>query len=299
MLKSESKFDVPQGRYLAKFLACRDDRPPHPEYGQGLEWQFEIVLPEHMRGKVASRNTALEPTTRNSCGRFLKQLAGNPVEPDEDVDVEQFKGKINFGKLINVLVAPLQECETVAWQLYGLRAISTATAAQLDAIGDIFAVPRAGQDDDEYRQAIRLKIYEIGVSGTPDELMTVLKAVTGSTEVDYFPVYPGGVGLSADAETLPPGILEFMTRLAAAGVQLWIYAYEGLLPIGVGGESGQAFVLVNGQYLETNDGPFLTAGEDVEPLPLEGMGILCDIDPDGTFITDIESGYSFDVLQAA
>ncbi len=214
--------------------------------------------------------------------------------------LEQFKKKPNFKKLVEVLVAPLQECEDVAWQLYGFRALPTAQGAQLDGIGDIFAVPRGGQDDDEYRQAIYLKIFEIGVSGTPDELMTVLKTVTNSTEVGYIPRYPASAQLYANGVDIPPGLIEFMLKLTPAGVNLWIYTFEGLLPIGVGGEVGLQLLLVNGEYIAiTPDDEFLELGEDIHPIPRTDCGTLCDVDPDGNIITYPDSGQAFDVLQAA
>ena len=214
--------------------------------------------------------------------------------------LEQFKKKPNFKKLVEVLVAPFQECEDVAWQLYGYRSLPNAVGAQLDNIGDIFAVPRAGRDDAEYRQAIYLKIFEIGVSGTPDELMTVLKTVTGSTEVGYTPRYPASAQLYANGTDIPPGLLEFMTKLTPAGVNLWIYTFEGMLPIGVAAESGINLLLVNGEYIAVQpDDELLGVGEEIQPLPRADCGTLCDIDPDGTIITYPDSGRAFDVLQAA
>lgn len=214
--------------------------------------------------------------------------------------LEQFKGKANFKKLVDVLVAPLQECEDVAWQLYGFRNLSAAVGTQLDFIGDIFAVPRAGQLDTEYRSAIRLKIYEIGTSGTPDELMTVLKAVTDSDAVTYMPVFPASIQMSADAEELPPDILEFMTRLAPGGVALWLFAFAGLLPFGPGGESEQDLLLVNGDYLEIEaGGDLLFVSGAASSVPRNDAGTFCDMDSEGNFYTDETSGRAFDVLQAA
>jgi hypothetical protein len=94
MTQSEGKFDVPEGDYLAKFLGIDDTKKPHPEYGPGLEWQFEIVDHAVLAGKIATRSTAIEPTTKNSCGVLLRAVATGGVTTGQEVDLEPYVGKV-------------------------------------------------------------------------------------------------------------------------------------------------------------------------------------------------------------
>lgn len=235
------------------------------------------------------------------------------IERTKSFLLEQFKGKENFEKLVKVLVAPLQECEDVAWQLFALRSLPNAEGAQLDGIGDIFGVPRAGLTDPEYREAIYRRIYEIGVSGTPDELLGVLESITGAQMVRYTGVFPASVQLFVVAETIPPGLLDFMTRLTGAGINLWILAFEGMLPGQSSGDQERQYLLINGDQIEINDDDILVIGSagtlpfgvaaeyKGQPIGLSlspFLGTCCDIDPDGNFHMNEHSGSAFDVLQA-
>jgi hypothetical protein len=94
MTQSESKFDVPEGDYLAKFLGVQSPKTPHPDYGPGQEWQFEIVENAVLAGKIATRTTAKEPTTRNSCGMMLRAIVTAGVITGQEVDVEPYVGRI-------------------------------------------------------------------------------------------------------------------------------------------------------------------------------------------------------------
>ncbi len=210
--------------------------------------------------------------------------------------LEQFKGKENFTKLVNVLVAPFQEIEDVAWDLGTLCDLDNSFGVQLDRLGDIFNVSRAGRNDDQFRLAIQIRIFERSTSGTPDELMTVLKALTGGALVHYWPVYPAGIQLLTNAEEVPPDLLEIMTTLAGAGIGLWIYVTEGLLPLSTSDETEESLLLIVDGFVEVN-GENLGISSGVDPLPVPFGGTFCDIDPEGNFETDETSAQATDVLQ--
>jgi hypothetical protein len=80
---------VPPGSYLAVFTG---GEPTSNEYGDGLRWQFEVLTGPFKGGKT-SRTTTRIPTTKNSCGKMLSGLAGKPLAPGEDHDIESFIGK--------------------------------------------------------------------------------------------------------------------------------------------------------------------------------------------------------------
>lgn len=95
----ESKFDVPQGTYRAKFLGVEESE--HPEFGAGYKWQFEVVDQTVYRGKIAGRSTSKEPSLKNACGRMLQGLTGGQLAVAQEVDIEQFVGRV-----YTILVGP-------------------------------------------------------------------------------------------------------------------------------------------------------------------------------------------------
>jgi hypothetical protein len=86
----ESKFGAEAGLYQAKFLGVKDK--DHPEYGPGLEWQFEI-LDGPARGRIVSRTTAPQPSMKNSCGKMLQQITGGVLKAESQVDLDRYVGQ--------------------------------------------------------------------------------------------------------------------------------------------------------------------------------------------------------------
>jgi hypothetical protein len=100
---SESKFGAPVGTYLAEFVGAEPREPlAGSNYGPGLEWQFRVADGLHA-GKIVSRTTAQDPTTKNSCGRMLLQLTGAAVGVGSEVDLAAY-----VGRRYTVLVEPNQ-----------------------------------------------------------------------------------------------------------------------------------------------------------------------------------------------
>jgi hypothetical protein len=100
---TKSKFDVPEGQYLAKFTGCDllEDKPGSaPRLGQdgkpmapGMAWRFEVVEGENT-GKIADRITGRVPGPKNVCGRFLAAVSGQILKDGMTVDLSQFVGKL-------------------------------------------------------------------------------------------------------------------------------------------------------------------------------------------------------------
>jgi hypothetical protein len=91
MTESSEKYGVPVGRYWAKFLGARADT--HPEYGEGLKWEFEITEGSWV-GKVVSRTTSPVPTAKNACGKMLQMLTGCVAAPNQEFDLDLYVGRV-------------------------------------------------------------------------------------------------------------------------------------------------------------------------------------------------------------
>jgi hypothetical protein len=98
MTEGAERFKVPTGQYRAKFMGVKQDDRPHPEYGIGLKWQFEVV-DGPSAGKIASRTTSSSPTLQNACGRMLQMLTGGTAALHEEFDLDK-----HIGRLFQILV---------------------------------------------------------------------------------------------------------------------------------------------------------------------------------------------------
>lgn len=80
---------VSGGLYDAKFIGIEETT--HPEYGAGLEWQWEIVK-GRSNGQRVTRRTGRDPTPRNSCGKIISGLLGRELKDGEEIDPQAFTG---------------------------------------------------------------------------------------------------------------------------------------------------------------------------------------------------------------
>lgn len=101
MVYTKSAFEMPDGKYLAKFLGCtlRELQPgEQPKIGvdgkpmpPAMTWDFEIVDgPE--RGKKTDKLTGRVPTPKSGCGKMLAAIADTVLKDGVEVDIAHFVG---------------------------------------------------------------------------------------------------------------------------------------------------------------------------------------------------------------
>jgi hypothetical protein len=93
---------------------------------------------------------------------------------------QQLKGKPRWGGLITAIANQAQALENALWAIFATRAVATATAAQLDGLGAIVGCSRQGSIDADYRSRILAQIRLNVGSGTVEDVIAVLKLVTGA-----------------------------------------------------------------------------------------------------------------------
>jgi len=134
--------------------------------------------------------------------------------------IEQFEAKQNINSYLCALVTPFQELEYVFGDLYTLRRLDTATAAQLDGLGDIVGLNRVSSDDDVYRDAIRFKIGINFSNGEPESLLSLAQVLTESSEVSIVESYPAGVIITVNGLNITSNTVRQIEQSAPAGVQI-------------------------------------------------------------------------------
>jgi hypothetical protein len=103
--------------------------------------------------------------------------------------VELFKNKPKFLAVVKAFVSEVQELEDTNWDLY-TDYLETATGDSLDTYGAIVGEDRNNRADEEYRSAIFAKILLNSSSGTPEEIIELMRAVANGGTVkinEYFP----------------------------------------------------------------------------------------------------------------
>lgn len=100
-----SEFGAPEGSYTARFLGVGPPQDATPRQGRDgktmpppLAWEWEITEDPENNGKYVGiqigRVTSQVPTGKNSCGTLLRGILGRMPGQDEDVEPNDFKGRL-------------------------------------------------------------------------------------------------------------------------------------------------------------------------------------------------------------
>lgn len=99
MTFTKSAFEMPDGKYLAKFtgVTMRDATGQLDQKGQpmppGMTWDFVIVEGDQA-GKKADKLTGRQPTPKSACGKFLAAVSDTILKDGQEVDLGQFVGAL-------------------------------------------------------------------------------------------------------------------------------------------------------------------------------------------------------------
>lgn len=127
-------------------------------------------------------------------------------------------GKPLVGALVAALPNELAKLELTFDQLKNERFTDLAIGIQLDKIGKIVGETRRGRSDDEYRRAIRLRIFINISKGRPSDLIYALKESTQASVVQYMEAYPASVYLYTNGFDAYKGIEAAMQDVSPAAI---------------------------------------------------------------------------------
>jgi hypothetical protein len=125
----------------------------------------------------------------------------------------QYKDSTNLHTIVDGKSEQLNDLEQALFEIRDLIYVDIATGAQLDILGRVWDVSRAGKNDTEYRDAIYIKI-SLRISGTLPEIIIILENFYGATYIEYYTKYPAKYFLLTDADI---SVIE-LERISPAGV---------------------------------------------------------------------------------
>lgn len=143
--------------------------------------------------------------------------------------------RTNFQKMLYAIITQFQEIQTQLNLLNTMRSLDTAQGVQLygtvqkdgvDVIvglGTIIGLARLpGQSDESYRQALKFQIFVNQSSGTPEQVIEMLKFLTQANTIYYDEFYPAGYIMTTDGLEFPENPSDLVDAIQAsspAGVE--------------------------------------------------------------------------------
>lgn len=151
---------------------------------------------------------------------------------------------VNINKLVDALLSQVQALDGATLNVLILRYLNTATGRVLDSVGDIVGEVRTDIDantytatasaaDDRYRDKIKKRVFVNNASGTPEEMISILKSfLPAGAVVSFYEVYPAKVIIAINNDPIPAGLQAFMQTVAPAGVNLELDDEDDVFRVG-------------------------------------------------------------------
>ena len=172
---------------------------------------------------------------------------------------DQFKDADNLKGFIQAIIESVQDCENVADDLLTDRLdFWTATGIQLDHIGTIVGVLRAGLSDFLYRIQIAYAIIRNGLLPTPNVFIQAIVSLTESTYTRYWELVPAAIQMHFNGEVPVTG------GLPAENNARFVNLVDDMAPAGVIVELVKEYTLITGA-------PLVFANDD-KTDPDRGLG---------------------------
>lgn len=89
----------------------------------------------------------------------------------------QFRGKPRLEALLCALTSAVSDIEAVTWDVLTQRWIETGEGVQLDMLGGILDLRRAGWGDDTYKALLSAWVLVLRSTGTRPDLLRILEAM--------------------------------------------------------------------------------------------------------------------------
>jgi hypothetical protein len=128
--------------------------------------------------------------------------------------------------ILSAFLAQAQDLENAFWAVLSAT-LDTATGDALDQYGRLLKFPRATDDDDTYRAVLRAVVLARRSSGTPEDLIAIMKAALGN---DHFIYTEGNASVliePTDVATFDPKQLWDVLQIGKeGGVQLQLSAVQ-------------------------------------------------------------------------
>ena len=210
----------------------------------------------------------------------------------------QFQSSPLVKGLLEAIIKQLDDLQSSADSIKTERWIDTAIGKQLDGLGYLVNELRQGRNDDDYRDAIKFRIFVNVSKGTPSALIDGLKFLVDSTDNQYIEQYPATAILFTNGYSVPNGIQSQMQDLAPASISdvpVCVSYTEKPFRFSKTPQPGELFVNGKQDYLTANGADITVSMVD----QINGGATLGGIVPADLFVNeymlDINGLYSLSV----
>jgi hypothetical protein len=161
---------------------------------------------------------------------------------------QQFKTKAGLQSMVSITSTESQEIEGALFEIRDDCTIDAGSGVQLDGEGEVVVQNRISADDEEYRDALRVKVAINTAEGDADRLTQVAQAISGADIVHYRRFGLAHCSICCINHTRSTELAR-LEKVAPAGVSLEVNAGATAIPFTLG-RAVDAAGVVNSVYDE-------------------------------------------------
>ncbi len=128
----------------------------------------------------------------------------------------QFRDKEGIQTLLEALCQQLSVTQDDLFDIFENFNIDSGYSYLLDMVGKIVGARRLGRNDEEFRDAIKLKILFNTSNGTPDKILEALATATNATKVRVWEHYPLSCTYYTNGTSIPSNLSQAIQSASPA-----------------------------------------------------------------------------------
>lgn len=133
--------------------------------------------------------------------------------------IEFFKNR-NITGILESADRQFNELEQVFYDMFTKLWIDYAEGEQLDVLGIHVGTNRSGLNDNDYRLLIKAKIQINISSGQPESIISAVRFLYDTNDIEYAPEYPAKVGIYVVGQTYTTPEALLILQILPSGVGL-------------------------------------------------------------------------------
>lgn len=144
---------------------------------------------------------------------------------------EQYKEAENFNKILEIFGEEVDELLQAIEDVKLAFLIDSAIGKQLDILGSIVVIARNALSDDDYREAIKFKIFQNTSKAKVEDLILILKTLTEANLVVYSDSPPAAYTIYSDGSKIDGNLNDIIKQFTSVGVAVIVEMGLGDTPL--------------------------------------------------------------------
>lgn len=145
----------------------------------------------------------------------------------------QYQDAVKLKNIVRLHAESMQDIEDVLYDFMNSHWLETAEGVQLDKIGLIVGEPRLSRNDEDYINAILLRINLNRTGGQPEKIYDLFRNLFRPDVILYREVYPASIEIFIKTDSINYEVIRSLKKLLPAAIgYVYLISIEQETPFG-------------------------------------------------------------------